>query len=474
MHKEVPVPYKVKGIQLEQTGCLSTKVKYFKQDIVRETPALQLPQGAKGRTLSAYFLAQEGKLSDRGKASGKSPFFLIALNQGFVWLILDLGGQSRGSTNQISVRSTVGVPLRPPSFPPRCHPSRHAAAAIPTAATIPATAAIPTAATSPLFLPLCCSRHRVTVVVAVGVARHVGVALRRLLRAVWRWCCSGSCAPCRGGIAAVLVCCKGWWWLVCGDGLEVAATDLCAARWRRRWRWGLSPAAAGGVGAKGQGVVVAFVPPQDFLHEEDARACSTMTQEQWVDVLTKEIDDRAGFTISEVGSLLPSYHLSTKKVRLKTDVVNPTKAVRVGTIPAAAMVALWLLQLGSYRGIGVACSGVSSAHCRCCCRMQRGVVDSLSSLLSLQPLDSWIPGSYALKARAGKDGIEMRSSDGIILRVPATGPNFLCYDPAGSLVRGDAESVVSRHEAGGSAVKPTEAGSWVPMKRGLPCLGRKE
>ncbi|KAH9020655.1 hypothetical protein EDB85DRAFT_1896107 [Lactarius pseudohatsudake] len=88
------------------------------------------------------------------------------------------------------------------------------------------------------------------------------------------------------------------------------------------------------------------------------------------------------------------------------------------------MVALWLLQLGSYRGIGVACSGASSARCRRRCRMQRGVVDSLSSSLLLQPLDPWIPGSHASKARAGEDGIETRSSDGIILRVPATGPNF--------------------------------------------------
>ncbi|KAH9029107.1 hypothetical protein EDB84DRAFT_1439408 [Lactarius hengduanensis] len=110
--------------------------------------------------------------------------------------------------------STVGVPLQPPSFPPRCHPSRHAAAAIPAAATILAAAAIPAAATSPSFLPPCCSRRRVAVVVAVGVARRVGVALRRLLRAVRGWRCGGSCAL---------------------------------------------PAAAAGVGAKGQGVVVSWI-----------------------------------------------------------------------------------------------------------------------------------------------------------------------------------------------------------------------
>ncbi|KAH9018080.1 hypothetical protein EDB85DRAFT_1897363 [Lactarius pseudohatsudake] len=100
----------------------------------------------------------------------------------------------------------------------------------------------------------CCPRRRVTVVVgvvAVGVARRVGVALRRLLRAV------------RGG---------GGGGLVRGDGLEAAATGLCAARWRRRRRQGLrsvTPKTKNkkkylnimgrgpqrrGVGAKGQGV----------------------------------------------------------------------------------------------------------------------------------------------------------------------------------------------------------------------------
>ncbi|KAH9036590.1 hypothetical protein EDB85DRAFT_1888746 [Lactarius pseudohatsudake] len=64
--------------------------------------------------------------------------------------------------------------------------------------------AVPAAA-SPSFLPLCCSRRHVTVVigvVAVGVARHAAVALRRLLCAV------------RGGGGE----------LVRGDGLEAAAT----------------------------------------------------------------------------------------------------------------------------------------------------------------------------------------------------------------------------------------------------------
>ncbi|KAH9021263.1 hypothetical protein EDB85DRAFT_1895792 [Lactarius pseudohatsudake] len=101
---------------------------------------------------------------------------------------------------------------------------------------------------------------------------------------------------------------------------------------------------------------------------------------------------------------------STKKVRLETDVVNPTKAVRVGTIPAAGSGGVVTVAAGviqRYRG-----------------RMQWGVVGSLSSSLSLQPLDPWIPGSHASRARAGEDGIETRSSDGIILRVPVTGPNF--------------------------------------------------
>ncbi|KAH8991442.1 hypothetical protein EDB86DRAFT_2830821 [Lactarius hatsudake] len=55
-------------------------------------------------------------------------------------------------------------------------------------------------------------------VVAVGNARRVGVALRRLLRAV-------------GG--------DGGSGLVRGDRLEAMATGLCAARWRRRWQHGL-------------------------------------------------------------------------------------------------------------------------------------------------------------------------------------------------------------------------------------------
>ncbi|KAH9007929.1 hypothetical protein EDB84DRAFT_1447235 [Lactarius hengduanensis] len=55
-------------------------------------------------------------------------------------------------------------------------------------------------------------------VVAAGIARRVGMALRRLLRAV-------------GGNGA-----SG---LVRGDGLEAGGTGLCAARWRRRRQWGL-------------------------------------------------------------------------------------------------------------------------------------------------------------------------------------------------------------------------------------------
>ncbi|KAH8997798.1 hypothetical protein EDB86DRAFT_2828657 [Lactarius hatsudake] len=87
------------------------------------------------------------------------------------------------------------------------------------------------------------------VAVVVGVVAAdctlCGVALWRLLRAVG----GGS----GGG-------------LVRGDELEAAATGLCAARWRRRWRWGLegSPSIAlGGVGAKGRGVVAWWIacPP---------------------------------------------------------------------------------------------------------------------------------------------------------------------------------------------------------------------
>ncbi|KAH9046650.1 hypothetical protein EDB84DRAFT_1435416 [Lactarius hengduanensis] len=155
--------------------------------------------------------------------------------------MLRLSQGTKAEVHKPDFRSTVGVPLRPPSFPPRCHPSRHAAAAIPAAATIPAAAAIPAAATSPSFLPPCCSRRRVTVVVAVGVAHRVGVALRRLLRAVWGWRCGGSCAPCGGGVAAALA-------RRAGVALR---RFLCAVR-----GGGGFPAAAGGVGAKGQGVVV--------------------------------------------------------------------------------------------------------------------------------------------------------------------------------------------------------------------------
>ncbi|KAH9007885.1 hypothetical protein EDB85DRAFT_2069277 [Lactarius pseudohatsudake] len=109
-------------------------------------------------------------------------------------------------------------------------------------------------------------RHRRSCL-PVGVARRVAVALRRLLRAV-RGGGGGELGPkpssgggCGGGVAAALARCKGWWWRrtcawrwVGGGG-----HGLCAGKWRRRQPRGLrgrSPAAAGGVGAKGQGVVV--------------------------------------------------------------------------------------------------------------------------------------------------------------------------------------------------------------------------
>ncbi|KAH8981121.1 hypothetical protein EDB86DRAFT_2835017 [Lactarius hatsudake] len=92
-------------------------------------------------------------------------------------------------------------------------------------------------------------------VVAVGNARRVGVALRRLLHAV-------------GGDSGSR--------LVCGDGSEAAAMGLCAARWRWRWQHGLeqserilmgrSPASRWGVGAKGQGVVVWWFCGHDRDH----------------------------------------------------------------------------------------------------------------------------------------------------------------------------------------------------------------
>ncbi|KAH9168219.1 hypothetical protein EDB89DRAFT_1909492 [Lactarius sanguifluus] len=75
----------------------------------------------------------------------------------------------------------------------------------------------------------------VTIIVGVVV---VGVALQWLLHIV------------RGG---------GGGRLGHGDGLEVVAMGLCAARWRQRQQWGLSPAAAGGVGIKGQGMVVWWI-----------------------------------------------------------------------------------------------------------------------------------------------------------------------------------------------------------------------
>ncbi|KAH9009143.1 hypothetical protein EDB85DRAFT_2283172 [Lactarius pseudohatsudake] len=150
--------------------------------------------------------------------------------------------------------------------------------------------AVPAAA-SLSFLPLCCSRRRVTVVVgvvAVGVARRVAVALRRLLRAV-RGGGGGGLVPGDGLEAAATGCVLesgggsghgdlgaeaqqrrllravrggGSGELVRGDGLEAAATGLCAGKWRRRRPRGLrgrSPAAAGGVGAKGQGMVVWWI-----------------------------------------------------------------------------------------------------------------------------------------------------------------------------------------------------------------------
>ncbi|KAH9028544.1 hypothetical protein EDB84DRAFT_1439555 [Lactarius hengduanensis] len=102
--------------------------------------------------------------------------------------------------------------------------------------------AVPAAA-SPSFLPLCCSHRRVTViigvgVIAVGVARRAEVALRRFLRALRKWRCGGSCAPCRGGVAVALARCKGWWWRrTCvwrwvgggGDGLVCCKVEAEAA-----------------------------------------------------------------------------------------------------------------------------------------------------------------------------------------------------------------------------------------------------
>ncbi|KAH8979055.1 hypothetical protein EDB86DRAFT_2836224 [Lactarius hatsudake] len=95
-------------------------------------------------------------------------------------------------------------------------------------------------------------RHRWCVgVVTMGVARHVGVALRRFLHAV------------RGG--------GGGSRHVHGDGLEVAATGLCAARWRRRQRGGVSGlkpnVAAGGGQGTGRGGVVDCVPTTVFSLE---------------------------------------------------------------------------------------------------------------------------------------------------------------------------------------------------------------
>ncbi|KAH9068130.1 hypothetical protein EDB83DRAFT_2314660 [Lactarius deliciosus] len=117
------------------------------------------------------------------------------------------------------------------------HAMKNAPSWAPQVASSPSSLALPASLS---FLPSCCSRHCVTVlvgVIVVGVACHVGVALWRLLHTV------------RGG---------GDGRLVRGDGLEAAATGLCAARWRWRQRWGLSPA-AGGVGAKRQGVVVWWI-----------------------------------------------------------------------------------------------------------------------------------------------------------------------------------------------------------------------
>ncbi|KAH9006731.1 hypothetical protein EDB86DRAFT_2823960 [Lactarius hatsudake] len=82
-------------------------------------------------------------------------------------------------------------------------------------------------ATVALYITTTVTLHNVIVIdlvavvigiVAVGNARRVGVALRRLLHAV-------------GG--------DGGSGLVRSDGLEAAATGLCAARWRRRWQHGL-------------------------------------------------------------------------------------------------------------------------------------------------------------------------------------------------------------------------------------------
>ncbi|KAH9039766.1 hypothetical protein EDB85DRAFT_1887178 [Lactarius pseudohatsudake] len=121
--------------------------------------------------------------------------------------------------------------------------------------------AVPATA-SPLFLPLCCSRCRVTVVVgvvAVGLACHAAVALQRLLCAV-RGGGGGELGlkPSSGGGVAVAlrwllrtVRGGGGGKLVRGDGLEVAATgcvlesggggghgDLGAEAQQRQGVWG--------------------------------------------------------------------------------------------------------------------------------------------------------------------------------------------------------------------------------------------
>ncbi|KAH9020481.1 hypothetical protein EDB84DRAFT_1441803 [Lactarius hengduanensis] len=85
-----------------------------------------------------------------------------------------------------------------------------------------------------VFVRVCNRRMNIT----VGVARRAEVALRRFLCALRKWRCGGSCAPCRGGVAAALARCKGWWWRrTCvwrwvgggGDGLVCCKVEAEAA-----------------------------------------------------------------------------------------------------------------------------------------------------------------------------------------------------------------------------------------------------
>ncbi|KAH9001978.1 hypothetical protein EDB86DRAFT_2827437 [Lactarius hatsudake] len=151
-----------------------------------------------------------------------------------------------------------GSPLPPPFLPrhrhcrPRCHrfpPPCHYCHCVTIALHITVAATLRVTVTIALHFTATVALRDVVVIDLVAVVVGV-VAADCTLCGVALWCLLRAVGGGSGG------------GLVCGDELEAAATGLCAARWRRRWRWGLegSPSIAlGGVGAKGQGMVAWWI-----------------------------------------------------------------------------------------------------------------------------------------------------------------------------------------------------------------------